>query len=143
MGNKTFFGPASNFTIDTTKPFTVVTQFITADGTAYGELSEIRRLWVQNGIVIQSSNVTVGGHKYNSVSDSFCNAQKQEFGDPNDYEKRGGDKTMGESLAQGMVLALSLWDDHAAYMLWLDSDYPLNKSPSSPCLLYTSPSPRD
>ena len=132
LGNKTFFGPASNFTIDTTKPFTVVTQFITADGTAYGELSEIRRLWVQNGIVIQSSNVTVGGHKYNSVSDSFCNAQKQEFGDPNDYEKRGGDKTMGESLAQGMVLALSLWDDHAAYMLWLDSDYPLNKSPSSP-----------
>ena len=131
LGDKTFFGP-SNFTIDTTKPFTVVTQFITADGTDNGVLSEIRRLWVQNGKVIQSNNVTVGGKNYNSVTDAFCNAQKQEFGDPNDFEKRGGLKAMSGALDHGMVLALSLWDDHAAYMLWLDSDYPLNKSPSSP-----------
>ena len=132
LGDKTFFGPSSNFNINTTLPFTVVTQFITVDGTDTGDLSEIRRLWVQNGKVIPSAIVTVGGQKYNSINDSFCNAQKQEFGDPNDYEKRGGDKTMGEALEQGMVLALSLWDDHAAYMLWLDSDYPTNKSSSSP-----------
>ena len=31
---------------------------------------------------------------------------------------------MGESLARGHVLVMSLWDDHAANMLWLDSDYP-------------------
>ena len=132
LGDKTFFGPSPNFTIDSTNQFTVVTQFITADGTDSGDLSEIRRLWVQNGKVIQSNNVTLGGQKYNSVTDDFCNAQKQEFGDPNDYEKRGGHKTMSGSLDRGMVLVMSLWDDHDVNMLWLDSDYPPNKSPSSP-----------
>ena len=132
LGDKTFFGPSSNFTINTMEPFTVVTQFVTNDGTDNGVLSEIRRVWVQNGKVIQSSNVTVGGQQYNSVTDDFCNAQKQEFGDPNDYEKRGGHKSMSASLDQGMVLVMSLWDDHAVNMLWLDSDYPLNKPATAP-----------
>ena len=132
LGDKTFFGPSSNFTINTMQPFTVVTQFVTNDGTDNGVLSEIRRVWVQNGKVIQSSNVTVGGQQYNSVTDDFCNAQKQEFGDDNEYEKRGGEKTVGEALENGMVLVMSIWDDHAAYMLWLDSDYPLDKSSDAP-----------
>jgi cellulose 1,4-beta-cellobiosidase len=41
-------------------------------------------------------------------------------------------KSMGESMKRGMVLVLSLWDDHEAYMLWLDSDYPLDLDPSKP-----------
>ena len=132
LGDKSFFGPAANFTIDTTKTFTVVTQFITTDGTDNGDLSEIRRLWVQNGKVMNSNNVTVGGQQFNSITDNFCNAQKQAFGDPNDYEKRGGNKAMGGSLDRGMVLVMSLWDDHAVHMLWLDSSYPPDKSPSAP-----------
>ena len=132
MGDRHFFGPAANFTIDTSRPFTVITQFITADGTEHGDLSEIRRLWVQSGKVIKSSEVNVGGQKYNSITDSFCNAQKQEFNNPNDYEKKGGHKVMGESLEHGMVLVMSLWDDHAVHMLWLDSSYPSDKSPSAP-----------
>lgn len=39
---------------------------------------------------------------------------------------------MGDALDAGMVLALSIWDDHAANMLWLDSNYPPDKDPSSP-----------
>ena len=70
LGDKTFYGPYSSFVIDTTKPFTVVTQFITTDGTDNGDLSEIRRIWVQNGEVIQSRNVTVGSQSYNSVTTS-------------------------------------------------------------------------
>jgi len=31
-----------------------------------------------------------------------------------------------------MVLSLSIWDDYAASMLWLDSDYPTNKDASAP-----------
>lgn len=27
---------------------------------------------------------------------------------------------------------MSIWDDHDANMLWLDSDYPLDKDPNSP-----------
>lgn len=53
MGNQNFFGPAKN--VDTTKPFTVVTQFVTTDGTANGDLAEIRRVYVQNGKVIPNS----------------------------------------------------------------------------------------
>lgn len=39
---------------------------------------------------------------------------------------------MGESLERGMVLVMSLWDDHEAHMLWLDSNYPLDQSASAP-----------
>ena len=132
LGDKKFFGPSPSFTINTMQPFTVVTQFITSDSTDNGDLSEIRRLWVQNGRVIQSKNVTVGGKQYKSITDDFCNAQKQEFGNPNDYEKRGGHKTMSKSLERGMVLVMSLWDDHDVNMLWLDSDYPTDKPASAP-----------
>ena len=132
LGDKTFFGPGANFTIDTTNKFTVVTQFVTSDGTANGDLTDVRRIWVQNGKVIQSNAVTVGGKQYNSITDDFCNAQKEEFQDPNDYEKRGGHKSLGQALDKGMVLALSLWDDHAVNMLWLDSNYPPNKPATTP-----------
>ena len=39
---------------------------------------------------------------------------------------------MGDVLDRGVVLVMSLWDDHDVHMLWLDSDYPLNKSTSTP-----------
>jgi cellulose 1,4-beta-cellobiosidase len=31
-----------------------------------------------------------------------------------------------------MVLVMSIWDDHEANMLWLDSDYPLDKDRNLP-----------
>ena len=132
LGNKSYFGPGLNFTIDTQSKFTVVTQFMTADGTDNGPLSAIARVWVQNGKVIMNSNVTVGGQTFNSITDKFCNTQKQAFGDPNQYEMKGGNKAMGDSLDRGMVLVMSLWDDHAVHMLWLDSDYPTNEPPTKP-----------
>jgi cellulose 1,4-beta-cellobiosidase len=39
---------------------------------------------------------------------------------------------MGEALRRGLVLVMSIWDDHDANMLWLDSDYPLNKPRTNP-----------
>jgi cellulose 1,4-beta-cellobiosidase len=131
MGNKTFFGP--NMIVDTTKPFTVVTQFITADGTDRGQLNEIKRIYVQNGRVIQNSETNFSGlPQTNSVTDTFCNNQKKLFGDRNDFEAKGGLHSMGQALSRGMVLVLSLWDDHDVHMLWLDSDYPTTASPSTP-----------
>merc|ERR1712026_168104 len=44
----------------------------------------------------------------------------------------GGMKATGDALEKGMVLALSLWDDHDVNMLWLDSNYPLDQSASTP-----------
>ena len=132
MGDRCFFGPSNNYTIDTTKPFTVITQFITTDGTDYGELYEIRRLWIQHGKLIKTNAVTVGGKEFSSVNDDFCNAQKQEFRNQNDFKKKGGIKIMGDSLEHGMVLVMSIWDDHNVHMLWLDSNYPIDKPPSDP-----------
>ncbi|KAF7977022.1 hypothetical protein HWV62_4972 [Athelia sp. TMB] len=130
MGNTGFYGPG--LTVDTTKPFTVVTQFITSDNTSTGTLSAIRRLYVQNGVVIQNSESTVSGVSGNSITQAFCDAQKTAFGDTNDFDTKGGLAAMGEALGRGVVLVLSLWDDYDAYMLWLDSDYPVGGNPATP-----------
>ena len=131
MGDQTFLGPGK--TVNTNSKFTVVTQFITADNTTSGALTEIRRLYVQNGQVIQNSNTNIPGMAtFNSITDDFCNAQKTAFGDTNSFESRGGLKVMGDSFDQGMVLVMSVWDDHAVNMLWLDSDYPTDKDAATP-----------
>jgi len=120
-------------TVDTSKPFTVVTQWITADNTSNGALTEIRRIYVQNGKVIMNSAANFTGLKpYTSVSDQFCNDQKTLFGDKNQFEALGGLKSMGNALTQGVVLVLSLWDDYTAQMLWLDSLYPINGTATKP-----------
>lgn len=130
MGNTNFYG--AGLTVDTTKKFTVVTQFITDDGTTSGSLSEIRRFYLQNGVVIPNSQSTISGATGNSISDSWCAAQKTAFGDQNVFATKGGLKTMGDALKKGMVLVMSVWDDHTANMLWLDAPYPPDKDAASP-----------
>lgn len=131
MGNTTFYGKGD--TVDTSSKFTVVTQFITSDGTDTGDLSEIRRIYVQDGKVIQNSKSDIAGiDATNSITDDYCNQQKTAFGDTNSFEKRGGLKTMGDSFETGMVLVMSIWDDYTAQMLWLDAPYPVNASTSDP-----------
>ncbi|KAG6863887.1 Exoglucanase 1 [Blastosporella zonata] len=133
MGDTSFYGPGLK--VDTTKKFTVVTQFISSDGTATGDLTEIRRLYVQNGVVIQNSYVNVPGitaNTYNSITEPLCDAQKAAFGDKTQFEAKGGLKQMGVAAKNGMVLVLSVWDDHAVNMLWLDSTYPTTSSASAP-----------
>ena len=131
MGDQTFLGKGK--TVDTSKKFTIVTQFVTSDGTSSGDLTEIRRLYVQNGKVIQNSKVAIPGiDAGNSITNNFCVQQKQAFGDKNYFGTLGGMAKMGQALDAGMVLALSVWDDYAAQMLWLDSDYPTDADPSQP-----------
>ena len=132
-GVRDFFGPGSSFKVDTTRPFTVVTQFITNDGTDSGDLVEIKRYWVQNGQKIETPMSNLPGvAPYNSITDANCAAQKQLFGDNNDFQAKGGLRKMGEAMERGMVLVMSIWDDHEAQMLWLDSEYPLDKPSSQP-----------
>lgn len=130
MGVTNFYGPGE--TINTNSPFTVVTQFLTNDGTSTGTLSEIKRFYVQGGKVIGNPQSTIVGVTGNSITDSWCNAQKTAFGDTNDFSKHGGMAGMGAGLADGMVLVMSLWDDHASDMLWLDSTYPTNATSTTP-----------
>ncbi|KAF2792267.1 glycoside hydrolase family 7 protein, partial [Melanomma pulvis-pyrius CBS 109.77] len=131
MGDKSFYGPG--LTVDTKKKFSVVTQFVTKDGTDTGALSEIRRLYVQNGVVIKNSVSKVAGvTETNAISDTFCAQQKTAFGDNNSFQKLGGLAAMGGAINRGMVLALSIWDDHSVNMLWLDSSYPTDADPAKP-----------
>lgn len=123
LGNVSFYGEGS--LIDTASSFTVVTQFITDDGTENGTLIEIKRIYIQNGNVIQNSVSDVSGvDASNRITEGFCEQQKTAFGDSNSFDARGGLSSMGDAFERGMVLVLSIWDDHAANMLWLDSTYP-------------------
>lgn len=125
MGNESFYGPSK--IVDTSSVFTVVTQFIGSP------LTEIRRMYIQDGVVISNSNTDVSGVTVgNSITDDFCTEQKTAFGDSNYFSTLGGLSAMGTALQSGMVLAMSIWDDHAANMLWLDSDYPVNGSATTP-----------
>lgn len=124
-GVKDFYGQGK--TVDTNKPFTVVTQFHTD---ANGDLAEIRRKFVQNGKVIEHPKTTVDtmSKQFDSITDEMCDSTKTAFQDTNDFKAKGGLKKMGQSMKNGMVLVMSLWDDHDAHMLWLDSTYPTEKT---------------
>ncbi|KAK6855100.1 exoglucanase type C [Apiospora arundinis] len=125
QGNKTFYGPGSGFTVDTTKKVTVVTQFVKG---ANGQLSEIKRFYQQGGKTIPNSESTIAGNPGSSITEDFCSAQKTAFGDTNVFAQKGGLAQMGDAVSKPMVLVMSVWDDHASNMLWLDSTYPANKA---------------
>ena len=56
LGDEDFYGPGKQ--LDTNSPLTVVTQFFTDDGTANGNLKNIRRKYIQNGKVFENSKVS-------------------------------------------------------------------------------------
>merc|ERR1719412_788268 len=134
MGQRTFFGRGAQFDVDTTRPMVVVTQFLTADGTDNGPMSEQRRFYVQDGNVIESPITTIlGPDDTDSITDQFCLDSKRVFGETHDdYTEKGGMAAMGESLDRGHVMAISLWDDVAVNMLWLDSAFPLDVPATDP-----------
>ena len=75
---------------------TVVTQFITADGSDTGELSSIRRIYVQGGEVIQQSESNIDGiDATNEITEDYCTQQKEVFGDTDSFNDRGGQRSIG------------------------------------------------
>jgi len=133
MGNPNFYGRGPDFVVDTTRPMKVVTQFLTDDGTDDGDLYEIRRFYIQDGNIFDSPFSTIlGGDDADSITEQFCDAKKDLFGDVKHYQELGGMKGMGDSLDRGQVMIFSLWDDVEVSMLWLDSAYPLDKPPTDP-----------
>jgi len=131
MGNESFYGEGQ--IVDTASKFTVVTKFITADGTDTGKLSSIQRLYIQDGKVIQNSVSDIAGvDATNEITDKFCEQQKTAFGDVDSFLSRGGLESMGDDFDTGMVLVMSIWDDYAAQMLWLDAPYPPDAALTEP-----------
>ncbi|KAJ7816786.1 glycoside hydrolase [Mycena olivaceomarginata] len=125
MGDTTFYGPG--LTVDTARRLPWSRNSVIGS-----PITEIKRFYVQNGNVIPNSNSQISGATGNSITDSFCAAQKTAFGDTNTFASKGGLAGMSKAASAGMVLVMSIWDDHTANMLWLDAPYPPNKSPSSP-----------
>jgi cellulose 1,4-beta-cellobiosidase len=108
-------------TVDTKSKFTVVTQFLGSGST----LSEIKRFYVQNGKVIANPQPKTPGITGNSITQAWCDAEnKANNEEVYPFKDHGGMASMASAMAKGMVLVMSLWDDHYANMLWLDSTYP-------------------
>ncbi|EAT81542.2 hypothetical protein SNOG_11043 [Parastagonospora nodorum SN15] len=127
VGNKDFYGKGK--TVDTSKKMTVVTQFL---GTG-SDLTELKRFYVQDGKVISNPEPTIPGMTGNSITQKWCDTQKEVFKEEvYPFNQWGGMASMGKGMAQGMVLVMSLWDDHYSNMLWLDSTYPTDRDPESP-----------
>lgn len=122
VGQRNFFGSGADNTVDSSKPVTLVTQFITSDNTDSGDLVEIRRIWVQDGKIIDNAKTVNLPGSYDSLTDEYCDAQVKTYNSSNAFKKTGGLKAMGEALDRGMVLTMSIWDDGLGRMLWLDGE---------------------
>ncbi len=109
-GATDFFGPG--LTVDTNKVITVVTQFLTD---AAGNLNNVVRYYVQNGVLIGTPQATnIPGFTGNSITPSYCPAQHSAFGETDYFTQKGGFANVQAGFEAGMVLVLSLWDDVSA-----------------------------
>ncbi|KAL4950625.1 concanavalin A-like lectin/glucanase domain-containing protein [Aspergillus filifer] len=137
LGDQDFYGRGDDegegvFEVDTTKPFTVVTQFLTGDNSSSmsGELVSIRRLYIQNNRLIHNALIPIGSSNTSTtlLNDRLCAATSSWF------DSFGGMAGMGEPLGRGMVLAMSIWNDAGGYMQWLDGgdSGPCNATEGSP-----------
>ncbi|RYP67252.1 hypothetical protein DL771_007341 [Monosporascus sp. 5C6A] len=117
MGNTNFYGKGK--TVDTSKKFTVVTRF---------ERDKMTQFFVQDGKKIEIPAPTYDGLPASSaITPEFCDNQFKVFGDRNRFSEVGGFPQLNSALQMPMVLVMSIWDDHYANMLWLDSIYPPEK----------------
>jgi len=128
LGEKKFFGPGSDFQVDSTKPIQVTTQFITDDNTDSGKLVEVKQFYTQNGKTIEHPSYTVNGNKHDRLTEEFCSDWVATTKDGTNFLEKGGFSAMDKALEKGVVLVMSLWDDHDVNMLWLDSIYPTDGS---------------
>jgi cellulase len=135
-----YYGEGADFEVDTTKPFTVVTQF-PAD--ANGTLTGIRRLYVQEGKVIKAQVIAKEGvPAIDYENDEYCGATGA-----TKFMQLGALPAMGEALTRGMVLTFSLWWDEGGFMHWLDSTTdgagPCNATEGDPKVIRTiEPAPQ-
>ncbi|WYZ43396.1 hypothetical protein EsH8_VI_001095 [Colletotrichum jinshuiense] len=127
-----FYGRGADFKVDTTRKFTVVTQFPASQD---GKLKELRRMYVQDGRVIQNNVVNIEGPpKINFMNDEYCQATGA-----GEFMRLGGMTGMGDAMTRGMVLAMSLWWDKSTSMEWLDqgNNGPCNATEGNPSVITT------
>jgi cellulase len=125
---KDYYGPGLK--VDTSKPFTVVTQF-PAD--ANGTLTAIRRLYVQGGKIISNAALTENGAVVtDEINNEYCSRPGG-----GTFMPLGGVAGMGNALSRGMVLIFSVWWDVGGFMTWLDGgdSGPCNATEGNPTVI--------
>merc|ERR1712183_496399 len=98
------------------------------DNSDNGKLVEVKQFYTQDGKTIEHPKYTVNGNAYDTITDDFCNDWVATTQDGTNFEEKGGLQAMGSAMDAGGVLGMSLWDDHYANMLWLDSTYPVDST---------------
>merc|ERR1711998_112339 len=116
LGHKKFYGPSADHTINTMKPFTIVTQFPEKNG----ELDGMYQYYIQNGKKIEFPDFGYGSG--NVMTDDWCEKFRAATDETKSFQKNGGMKQFGAAVKRGMTLVVSFWDDMATNMEWLDSD---------------------
>lgn len=113
LGDRTLYGKGSQFRVNSEKPYRAITQFITQDGTDNTDIVMMRRIYEQDGKVIDGGFLT----------SEVIQRHKTEYNEPNTFELHGGWKTMTESFKSSnkMTFVISLWDDESTGMNWLDA----------------------
>ena len=61
FGVRNFYGPRDRFKVNSAKPVTVTTQFLTDDGTGSGTINKFKQFYTQNGKTVDHSMCTVNG----------------------------------------------------------------------------------
>merc|ERR1711953_1055244 len=101
------------------KPMTVTTRWIVENG----ELVEIGRIYYQEGKEIPQTMVEIDGSVFNTITDATCGKMRDYWANKQaTFLDKGGMKSMGDSMARGHVLVMSLWHDDHVQMKWLDAE---------------------
>merc|ERR1711970_219583 len=101
---------------------------ITNDGTDHGKLTEVKQFYTQDGRTIEHPTYTVNGNQHSTITEDFCADWVAVAQDGTNFLEKGGLDAVEKAIDAGVVLVMSLWDDHYANMLWLDSTYPTDGS---------------
>jgi len=102
MGNADFYG--KGLTVDTSKKFTVVSQF---------REDKLTMFFVQDGKKIEMPPPKWDGIPTDNsdITPEFCKAAPAVFGDRDRFEEVGGFPQLNAALRVPMVLVMSIWDD--------------------------------
>jgi cellulose 1,4-beta-cellobiosidase len=115
FGHKKFYGPGSDFTVNTLKPFTIVTEFREKNG----ELDGMYQYYYQGGKKIPQPEYGFGSG--NAMTEDFCKKSFEANHELPYFQNKGGMKQFGKAVKRGMTMVVSFWDDMATNMNWLDT----------------------
>jgi len=110
--NANWHGVGSKFQLDSSKPFTVVTQFHAGSA---NELASVVRFYLQSRRRVDlptlyvrkpTDGITMGALENPSITSDFCTDIYDRWSGQSDYEPL---RQMGKNMESGMVLAMSAW----------------------------------